>query len=109
MLASTGCDALMVARGGYGNPWLVRQILDRLDGLPIRQPTPGERLAVAREHLDLFLAIYGPARTVAHMRKHLGWYTRGIEHAAHFRLRLNQTGTIEALRDLLRDFAAEAA
>ena len=47
VLAETGCDALMVARGGYGNPWLIRQILDRLDGRPEQQPAAAERLAVA--------------------------------------------------------------
>jgi hypothetical protein len=109
VLGATGCDALMVARGGYGNPWLIRQILDRLAGRPEHLPTAAERLAMAREHFELFHSIYGEGRTVAHMRKHLGWYTRGVEHAAAFRQRLNQTGTVEALRALLHDFEAEAA
>jgi nifR3 family TIM-barrel protein len=109
VLARTGCDAVMVARGGYGNPWLVRQILDRLQGLPERQPAAGERLAMAREHLQLFLATYGPARTVAHMRKHLSWYVHGIGHAASFRQQLNQTRTVEALFDLLSSFEDAAA
>jgi nifR3 family TIM-barrel protein len=109
ILAQTGCDALMVARGGYGNPWLVRQILDRLQGLPERKPSADERLSLAREHLELFIDTFGPARTVAHMRKHLSWYVRGVEHAASFRHRLNQARSIEALRDLLNSFEAEAA
>ncbi len=109
VLARSGCDAVMVARGGYGNPWLVRQILDRLQGLPERQPAAGERLAMAREHLQLFVATYGPARTVAHMRKHLGWYVHGIGHAASFRQQLNQTRTVEALFDLLSSFEDAAA
>ena len=107
-LAETGCDALMVARGGYGNPWLVRQILDRLQGRPERWPTAADRLAMAGEHLELFIASYGPARAVAHMRKHLSWYVHGIDHAASFRQQLNQARTVDALRDLLHSFAAAA-
>lgn len=105
----TGCDALMVARGGYGNPWLVRQILARLQGRPEQQPSSTERLAMAREHLELFVETYGPARAVAHMRKHLSWYVRGIDHAAFFRQQLTQARTIDALRSLLLDFADVAA
>jgi nifR3 family TIM-barrel protein len=108
ILAETGCDGVMVARGGYGNPWLVRQILDRLQGRPEHWPTPAERLAMAGEHLELFITTYGPARAVAHMRKHLSWYVHGIEHAAGFRQQLNQARTVDALRSLLHGFAAAA-
>jgi nifR3 family TIM-barrel protein len=109
VLAQTGCDALMVARGGYGNPWLVRQILDRLQGLPERQPAAAERLTVAREHLELFIDTFGPKRAVAHMRKHLSWYVRGIGHAASFRQQLNQARTVEELRSLLLNCEDAAA
>jgi tRNA-dihydrouridine synthase len=109
MLAETGCDALMVARGGYGNPWLIRQILDRLDGRPERQPSAEERLKVAGEHLELFCDTFGPARTLVHMRKHLCWYTHGLSNAAAFRQRVNQSRSVAELRDLLSGFAAAAA
>lgn len=109
VLAGIGCDGLMVARGGYGNPWLIEQMLARLQGLSERLPTAHERLAVAREHLDLFVASYGPGRAVAHMRKHLSWYVRGIGHAAAFRQQLNQTRSVEALHDLLNSFEDAAA
>ncbi|MCM2265421.1 MAG: tRNA dihydrouridine synthase DusB [Desulfuromonadales bacterium] len=108
VLEQTGCDAVMVARGGYGNPWLVRQILDRLAGHPAQQPSAGERLTVAREHLDLFLGTYGAARTLAHMRKHLCWYTHGLPNAAIFRQRINRAFSVIEMRDLLTDFEVAA-
>ena len=74
----------------------------------MRQPTAGERLAVAREHLDLFFEIYGAARTLAHMRKHLCWYTHGLPSAAAFRQRINQSRSVAGMRDLLADFEAAA-
>jgi nifR3 family TIM-barrel protein len=109
VLQETGCDALMVARGGYGNPWLIRQILDRLADLPERHPGAAERLAVAGEHLELFCDTYGPARTLVHMRKHLCWYTHGLPNAAVFRQRVNQSRAVAELRNLLADFALAAA
>ena len=106
VIGQTGCDAVMVARGGYGNPWLIRQIVERLAGRNEVPPTPAERLRCAGEHLELFLAIYGPARTLAHMRKHLCWYTHGLPSATGFRQRINQTRTLIEMQDLLADFTA---
>lgn len=108
LFEQTGCDAVMVARGGYGNPWLIGQILDRLAGRPERHPTARERLEVAREHLDLFMATYGPARTLAHMRKHLCWYTHGLPNATAFRQRINRTQSVTGMYELLNEFAAAA-
>jgi hypothetical protein len=104
----TGCDAVMVARGGYGNPWLIRQILDRRAQRPTQQPSAEERLTVAREHLDLFLETYGAARTLAHMRKHLCWYTHGLPNAAGFRQRINRAFSVTEMRDLLTNFEVAA-
>jgi hypothetical protein len=109
VMEQTGCDAVMIARGGYGNPWLIRQILALRQGQPLPAPGAAERLAMAGEHLDLFLATYGPARTLGHMRKHLCWYTHGLEHAAVFRQRINQARTVGELQELLNAFAAHAA
>ena len=109
VMEQTGCDAVMVARGGYGNPWLISQILARLQGRTLPPPDAAERLAMASEHLQLFLDTFGPGRTLGHMRKHLCWYTHGLDHAAGFRQRINQARTVGELEELLNDFTANAA
>ncbi|PLX89858.1 MAG: tRNA dihydrouridine synthase DusB [Desulfuromonas sp.] len=109
MFDTTGCDAVMIARGGYGNPWLIRQILDRLAGYQPIEPTVTERLAVALEHLDLSLDIFGPKKALGLMRKHLCWYTRGLENAAVFRANINHSGSLGKMRSLLESFFADAA
>jgi tRNA-dihydrouridine synthase B len=109
MFVQTGCDAVMIGRGGYGNPWIISQSLDLLAGLPVNQPTPAERLAVARSHFDLCLEISGPGKTLGLMRKHLCWYVRGMDNAAGFRAQINRSATIEAMGALLEDFFADAA
>ena len=109
MFETTGCDAVMVGRGGYGNPWIIRQALDLLAGRPATTPTPEERLAVAREHFDLCLEIFGPQKTLGQMRKHLCWYVRGMDKAASFRAQINKTTTIDEMSHHLEDFFADAA
>jgi len=109
MFEQTGCDAVMIGRGGYGNPWIVNQTLDLLAGQPVAQPTFAERLAVARNHFELCLETFGPHKTLGQMRKHLCWYVRGMENAAGFRAEINQTKTTTEMSNLLESFFADAA
>ena len=109
MFEQTGCDAVMIGRGGYGNPWIISQALDLLAGRPVVQPTPEERLAVSRNHFELSLETFGPQKTLGQMRKHLCWYVRGMENAAGFRAQINQTRTIDEMSSRLEDFFADAA
>ena len=109
MFEQTGCDAVMIGRGGYGNPWIIGQALALLADRPLTQPTPAERLDVARSHFELCLATFGPQKTLAQMRKHLCWYVRGMENAAGFRAEINKTVTIVEMSNLLEDFFADAA
>lgn len=104
----TGCAAVMIGRGGYGSPWLIREILALLADQPAPQVTLAERHQVAVDHLELFLETFGPAKALGHMRKHLCWYVRGIEGAAGFRAQLNQSRSIDAMRELLDRFFLHA-
>jgi tRNA-dihydrouridine synthase B len=89
MLKETGCDAVMVARGAMGNPWIFRDALTLLEGKEPAPPTVAERLAVARRHLSLFAEHEGDRVALMEMRKHLSWYSKGLPGAAQFRAAVN--------------------
>lgn len=86
MRAETGCDAVMVARGAEGNPWIFRDIfaLERREELPAA-PDRAERARVMRRHAELQLEEKGERVGLQEMRKHLAWYTAGIPGAAELR------------------------
>lgn len=109
MLLETGCDAVMIGRGGYGNPWLIRNILRRLGDLAEQVPEPAERLAVALRHLQYHAACFGGKKTVFEMRKHLCWYSRGLPGSADFRQMINGQQTVAGLAGVTRAFFSEAA
>ena len=71
----TGCDAIMIGRGGYGNPWLLRDILLLLTGKPLPSVTPSEKKRVALQHLHWHREQFGERKTLFEMRKHLCWYS----------------------------------
>jgi len=92
MVRHTGCAAVMVGRGAFGNPWLFRDARALLAGEPHPPaPTPGERFSVALEHARLALRLQGDSRkTVIEFRKHFGWYTKGLRASSELRGRLFQ-------------------
>jgi tRNA-dihydrouridine synthase B len=108
MLAETGCDAVMIGRGGYGNPWLIRNILLRLAGEPEQSPDPAEKLAVALQHLQYHKECFGTKKTLFEMRKHLSWYSRGLAGSADFRQLVNHQQTLEGLMQVTHNFFTAA-
>lgn len=102
MLDDTGCDGVMIARGGLGNPWIFRDAIAVLSGREPIPPSPAERLSVALRHMELFISFAGEGVALLEMRKQLSWYVRGVPGAARFRTLINTlTGRAE-LEDALR-------
>lgn len=104
MLDKTGCDAVMVARGAMGNPWLFREALALLAGEEPMSPTVAERLALARRHFELFTEFAGGRVALMEMRKHLSWYSKGLPGAAQFRAAVNRIETAAELVGAMEEF-----
>src|SRR3954470_7973747 len=51
MRQETGCDAVMIARGSFGQPWIFDQTRDLLEGRPMRpEPSVEHRFEIALAH-----------------------------------------------------------
>jgi tRNA-dihydrouridine synthase len=107
----TGCAAVMIGRGSFGNPWIFRDARALLRG-EARPPRPeaAERFATALEHAHLALQLQGDSRTtVVEFRKHLGWYTRGLPGAASLRERLFQVESMVEAGTLFQAYLERTA
>ncbi len=102
MKEHTGCAAVMVGRGAFGNPWIFRDARALLEGRPRGEvPDAAERFRVALEHARLAIRLQGDTRrTVIEFRKHLGWYTRGLHGASDLRQRLFQVESIAEAEEI---------
>jgi len=113
MRRDTGCDAVLVARGACGNPWIFRDLRAAEAG----QAMPGapgrdEWVDVVMRHVELQVehrarqhAGEDPAAAEGHavreLRKHLLWYTRGLKGGVHFRRDATSASTARGVRELL--------
>ena len=103
-LSETGVDAIMVGRASLGNPWLIREIAAAMRGEAAPgPPTVAERMDFALAHFDAMLERYGEKSGVLQMRKHLGWYLKGIQGASILRERINHEPEPDNVRLILAE------
>ena len=111
MVGHTGCAAVMIGRGAFGNPWLFRDARALLAGQP-RPPAPTavERFQVALAHARLALTLQGDTRkTVIEFRKHFGWYTKGLYGAGDLRGRLYQVESMAEAEAIFQAYLSPAS
>jgi tRNA-dihydrouridine synthase B len=106
MWRETGCDAVMIARGSFGQPWIFAQARALLDG---REPPPApdvsERFSIAIEHARMAEEYEPDPRGAAiEFRKHLGWYVKGLPGSAELRVRLHAVSSFKEIEAIFRDY-----
>jgi tRNA-dihydrouridine synthase B len=86
MMAQTSCDAVMVGRGVLGNPWIFTGINQLLAGRP-DDCMPGlfQRYEIIKKHWSMEADYCGSQAAARNFRKHLLWYTKGLEGSSRFR------------------------
>ena len=98
MLEKTNCDAIMIGRGAQGNPWIFNRINHYMQtGEILAKPTAEEKISTAIEHMKLAVAEHGEYVAVREMRKHIGWYIKGLKNSARFRDEINKLTDCESV------------
>jgi tRNA-dihydrouridine synthase B len=104
-LALSGADGVMIGRGAYGRPWLLRQVAHYLaTGERLPDPPLAERLAILKEHYAAMLSHHGENPGVRLARKHLAWYSRGLPGSAEFRAAINRAETRDEVLRIVDGF-----
>ena len=99
-------DGVMIGRGALGNPWLFRQIKEAAAGKTIHTVTCQERHDMIIRHYQMMLECKPEPIAVREMRKHIGWYIKGIRGASRFRAEINRCGNAKKAMELT-DFLFE--
>lgn len=108
ILQYTGADAVMIGRGAFGNPWIFREALARLEGRPLpARPTIEERCDTAVRQIELSAARKGERTACLEARRHYPWYLKGVPHAAFFREKLVALETLEDVHRLTAQMKRE--
>lgn len=88
-MRQTGVDGIMLGRATLGNPWLISQIRDLMEGREMQAaPSAADRLRFCIVHYRAMVDEWGEKRAVPQMRKHVALYLKGIPGAAVLRERI---------------------
>lgn len=106
MLEKTDCDAIMIGRGAQGNPWIFNRINHYMQtGEILAKPTAEEKISTAIEHMKLAVAEHGEYVAVREMRKHIGWYIKGLKNSARYRDEINKLTDCESVIMKLKELS----
>ena len=105
----TGVDAVMIARGAIGTPWIFRQIVEILTGKPPTTPSLTEKKRLILEHLDALIdlkiiesehrrrKVTPEQSAVLHFRAQIYRYLKGSPHFRDVKTRLQFLMTRDAV------------
>lgn len=92
MIEKHHLDGVLIGRATFGNPWL-------FNGQDQAEVDSELKIKVAYEHAEKFMQIKEPHQFVE-MRKHFGWYIKGLPQAAHMRAQLMQAADLASVRQI---------
>jgi nifR3 family TIM-barrel protein len=113
MVRETGVDAVLVARGACGNPWIFRDLRASERGEPPPgPPSRDEWVSTVMRHVDLQIQHRRRLRpdedpeaaeraAIRELRKHLLWYTRGRRGGVVFRRDAGHVSTASEVEALI--------
>ena len=99
----TGCDAVAIARGALGNPWIFPQTIEYLkNGTEPSPPHIQERIRVMTEHLASMVECNGKKLGIIQFRKFFGWYTKGLP-VKELKVRAFHASTHEEMQQMINE------
>jgi tRNA-dihydrouridine synthase B len=90
-LRLSNADGVMIGRACYGKPWVTKDISDSFATGTEQQTllSQPELKNLVLEHINELYEFYGSREGVLLAKKHVSWYSKGIEGGGEFRAMIN--------------------
>lgn len=98
-------DGVMVGRGTFGNPWVMKDIMDALEQKAAMNTVAtmsfSDKIPFIIEHCELAVKIKGERTGMLEMRRHLSSYVKGFDGASEMRQKLVRVETFSEAKAIL--------
>lgn len=104
----TNADAVMIARGAIGNPWIFSEARELIStGSIISRIDEEKRIKTALRHLQIAIEIKGERRAVIEHRKFYSGYLKGLHHSSRIRNELMNYTDYASVENCLMKYLEE--
>lgn len=100
ILRDTGADAVMVARGAQGAPWIFAGCLALEQTGTAPAVTAEQHIELMRRHVRLVCALKGETRGMPEIRKHALWYLGRLRGGKPFKVQMAQVATLRQFEEI---------
>jgi nifR3 family TIM-barrel protein len=113
MFIKTGCDAVVIARGALGNPFIFKDLIHILAADPYKplpewagqvKPSKSDLREVILKHIDHYLEYYPEKVCHRELKKHMIWYTKGLSGSSDFRKRIVTTKDLREMITMVEEY-----
>jgi tRNA-dihydrouridine synthase B len=108
MFEYTGCDAVLVARGTMGQPWVVEDIVRYLSGEDPTGRSMEDRRQALLEHFGHTLDYHHARRVAVDMRRVGCWYFKKSSGTRGFRDAISRADSPGIVKDLILNFPVDS-
>jgi tRNA-dihydrouridine synthase B len=104
MFAYTGCDAVLVARGTLGQPWIIEDIIQYLIEETVESRTIEECRQTLYEHFLHTVDYHHSKRVAIDMRRVGCWYLKKSSGTKGFREAISKADNLSVVKELILNF-----
>lgn len=104
MLEQTKCDAVMVARGARGNPFIFTKIKEYLLNGTVPEIPLEKSIKAGFKELELLVNAFGEFPACMKMRGRFSNYMKGFDGAKEFRQKIIMAKSVEDYKNLFESF-----
>lgn len=104
LFSMTQCDAILIARGTMGQPWIIEDVYNAFEGKPPILRTFQDYRAALLEHFEHTVTYQNERKAVTDMRRVGCWYLKKGKGARQLRETLNRSKSISEIRELLHNY-----
>ena len=105
MFEYTGCDAIAIARGALGNPFLFRELDSYFNnGKILPKATNAEIYETIVKHYNYLLDLKGSHLAMLEMRSHISWYIKGMPGSAKIKDFCNKQTDFNIVLNTIKEY-----
>ena len=105
MIEETSCDGVMIGRAAFGNPWVLKEVVDGLSNKDINNEISlTEKYHYILKHFNSLENLKGEYLAIREMRSHIAWYISGLINNKKIKDIINQLEDKNMMLKLIKDY-----